>query len=206
MKCSNVLVLVCALLFFAGCAHRPAPQPTGDWSERQLQLEQLTRWEVAGKLGVRVPGDNGSATLRWRQVNADYTLDLSGPLGSGRVAITGKPGRVTLLQAGEEPVSATTAEELILYSTGWTIPVAQLTYWVRALPAPNEEIILYEKNAADQLTLLEQAGWRIRYSDYQTVRGGKHNVLLPNRVVAEYDDVRLTLVIREWQLSGARRQ
>ena len=209
-----------AFLLLAGCAHQPEQMPIGDWSERQAQLDKLNHWQVTGKLGVRIPGDNGSANLRWRQENKHYNIDLSGPLGSGRVAISGQPGQVNMQQAGEQPLSATTAEELILYSTGWTIPVAQLVYWVRALPAPEQKVTHWEKNELDQITLLEQAGWRVQYSQYQPVSTGvtisgttsgsnageQQYILLPGRVIAEYGDVRLTLVIREWLLEDGKEE
>lgn len=198
------VALVVALLVLVGCVHQPQI-PLGSWNERQAQLEKLSHWQVTGKLGVRVPGDSGSANLRWRQLDTHYTIDLSGPLGSGRVFIDGQPGEVSLQQAGEPPHTAATAEELIHYSTGWTIPVTQLIYWVRALPAPKQKVTHWEKNAEDQLTLLEQAGWRIQYSQYEAVTSaaGDESFLLPRRVVAEYGDARLTLVIREWALDRA---
>lgn len=215
-------VLLLSFLLLAGCVHQPRQVPVGDWSERQAQLDKLTHWQVTGKLGVRIPGDNGSANLRWSQEDKHYNIDLSGPLGSGRVAIRGQPGQVHMQQAGEQPLSATTAEELIFYSTGWTIPVAQLVYWVRALPAPQETVTHWEKNELNQVTLLEQAGWRVQYSQYQpvsTISGSntpgsgtsenstsveQQHVLLPGRVIAEYGDVRLTLVIREWLLEEGK--
>lgn len=206
-------LLLLSFLLLAGCAHQPEQMPIGDWGERQAQLDKLNHWQVTGKLGVRIPGDNGSANLRWRQEDKHYNIDLSGPLGSGRVAISGQPGQVDMQQAGEQPLSATTAEELILYSTGWTIPVAQLVYWVRALPAPEQKVTHWEKNELDQITLLEQAGWRVRYSQYQPVSttsgsgtSGELHVLLPGRVIAEYGDVRLTLVIREWLLEDEKEE
>lgn len=213
-------LLLLAFLLLAGCAHQPEHVLIGDWSERQAQLDKLNHWQVTGKLGVRIPGDNGSANLRWRQKDEHYDIDLSGPLGSGRVAIAGQPGQVNMQQAGEPPLSATTAEELILYSTGWTIPVTQMVYWVRALPAPHQQVTRWEKNEFDQITLLEQAGWRIQYSDYQPVSttsgsttsgsgtsgNSAAHVLLPRRVIAQHKDVRLTLVIREWLLAAGKEE
>lgn len=203
----NVRLGVCllGLLLIAGCAHQRPPQPSGSWIERQHQLEHLDHWQVTGKLGVRIPGDNGSATLRWRQIQTNYTIDLSGPLGSGRVSISGKPGEVVLAQGNETPMAAATAEELIFASTGWTIPVTQLTYWIRALPAPDgQPVQRWQENELNQLALLEQAGWRLHYSQYQTVtsRHGDSQVILPGRIVAEYGDIRLTLVIRQWDLAA----
>jgi outer membrane lipoprotein LolB len=192
------------ILLLAGCVNQPSRIPMGNWDERQALLETFDHWQISGKLGVRVPKDSGSANLRWQQTQREYTLDLSGPLGSGRALITGKPGHVSLQQPGQPNLTAKTPEELILQSTGWQIPVTQLTFWVRALPNPKQPITHWEKNELNQLTRLEQDGWRIQYSQYQTIISTTgEQTLLPGRVVAEYNDARLTLVIREWQLDKA---
>lgn len=189
------------LLLLSGCATQPL-LPSGTWAERQTHLEQLDDWRLTGKLGVRIPGENGSATLRWRQTPNDYTLDLSGPFGSGRLLIEGQPGAVTLYQGNEPPLTASTAEELIFLSTQWTIPVTHLTWWVRALPAPRLKITQGETNAQGHLTTLEQAGWRLQYSQYQPVASANGNLLMPGKILAEYGDIRLTLIIREWHLGA----
>jgi outer membrane lipoprotein LolB len=192
------LGLLC-LLALSGCVQQPR-LPIADWDARQTQLEQIRHWQVTGKLGVRVPGDNGSASLHWQQVAEEFTLDLSGPLGSRRMNIQGAPGQVRLLESGSAPRTAATAEELIYQSSGWTLPVSHLVYWVRALPAPRHKITHWEQNPLNQLSQLEQAGWRIQYSNYQMVTHAGGELVLPGRVLAEYGDIRLTLVIREWQL------
>lgn len=190
------------LLLLTGCASQPL-LTSGSWNERQAQLEQINDWRLTGKLGVRIPGDNGSATLRWRQASHDYTIDLSGPLGSGRLLIEGQPGNVTLHQGGEPPLTARTAEELIFLSTNWTIPVTHLTWWVRALPAPRQKVTHWETNDQGHITTLEQAGWRLHYSQYQAVANPAGNLMMPGRIIAEYGDIRLTLIIRDWQLGAA---
>lgn len=196
------LTVLLLLIAVSGCVHR-APQPIDDWTQHQAQVLKLSRWNLTGKLGVRIPGDNGSATLRWHNANKNYTLDLSGPFGQGRLLITGKPGRVKLEQGGEAPLMADSAETLIHQTTGWTLPVAQLAYWVRGIPAPQQPVTWLEKNPEGLLGILDQAGWRVRYSNYSSVPvTDKNNVQLPGRIVAEYGDIRLTLIIRQWQLDN----
>lgn len=197
---SSLCLLLLAVIL-AGCVHRPSQLPMGNWNERQARLANFDDWQVTGKLGVRLPKDSGSANLRWQQIRQDYTLDLSGPLGSGRTIIQGRPGQVSMQQAGEPDVTAETPEALLLQRTGWQIPVTQLAYWVRALPNPKQPITHWEKNDAKQLILLEQDGWQIHYSQYELIRSATgEEILLPKRVVANYDSARLTFVIREWQL------
>lgn len=193
------LALPLLLLLTVGCAHRTPLAPT-DWDSQQSQLERIYHWQVKGKLGVRIPGDNGSANLHWQQQGDEFSLDLAGPLGSRRVSIQGHPGEVSLRESGGDVRSASSAEDLILQSLGWTLPVSHLSYWVRGLPAPKQRIHHREYNDSRRLSLLEQAGWRIHYSNYQSVSHVQGELALPGKIVAEYKEVRLTLVIRDWQL------
>jgi len=193
------LALLLILLATFGCAHRAPLAPT-DWDSRQTQLERIHHWHMKGKLGVRIPGDNGSANLHWQQQGDEFSLDLTGPLGSRRVSIQGHPGEVSLRESSGHVRSASSAEDLIQQSLGWTLPVSQLSYWVRGLPAPRQRIQHREYNDSGQFSLLEQAGWRIHYSNYQPVNHAQNELALPGKIVAEYKEVRLTLVIRNWQL------
>jgi outer membrane lipoprotein LolB len=199
------LALVLLLLFAVGCAHRLPPE-TSPWQNRQAQLEAIHQWQLKGKLGVRVPGDNGSANLHWQQIDESFALDLAGPLGSKRVRIEGRPGEVSLQESGGQVRRAGSAEQLLLQSLGWTLPLSHLGYWVRGLPAPEIDIDNLQHNETNQPSLLEQAGWRIHYSNYQNFVHARGQVALPGKILAEYthEDIRLTLVIRDWQLGPAQ--
>lgn len=189
------------ILLLGGCAHQPGQLPAQDWQERYQQLAALPDWQVSGKLGVRIPGDNGSASLHWHQQHSNYSIDLSGPMGSNRFSIKGNDHQVTLLRSGQPPQVAHSAEDLILANTGWTIPVAELAWWVRALPAPDQPIDRQQRDESRQLLSLEQSGWLIEYSNYRVLPHPQHStpLVMPGRIVASWGDIRLTLVIRDWQ-------
>ncbi|HWV15093.1 MAG TPA: lipoprotein insertase outer membrane protein LolB [Cellvibrio sp.] len=199
MRLLSFSLLLLALL--SGCAQQPQkvqpPLNKEDWAKRQEQILNIRHWQATGKLGVKVPNDGGSASINWQQHNSDYQIDLNGPLGLGKMTINGKPDEVSLIQGGKPPQSARTAEELLLKNTGWRIPVAQLAYWVRGLPAPKAKVTDYAFNEQGGLSELQQAGWKISYGDYLQTSA---NIPLPGRITAEFNEVRLTLVIREWQI------
>lgn len=192
-------------LLFSGCAHQlpKAPLISEDWPRHQAQIESLSHWQAVGKLGVKVPNDGGSANLRWQQQTNDYQIDLNGPFGSGKMTIAGSPANVTLTEIGKNPQTAKTAEELIRKNTGWNIPVTQLAFWVRGLPAPNTRIAHFAPNAQGLIGELEQLGWKVTYGDYLSVTNNAETIAMPGRITAEYQDVRLTLVIREWTFNPA---
>lgn len=192
-------LMLLAFLLASGCAHRSLTPPQ-DVLEHQRQLQAIGDWQLAGKLGIRTADDSGSASVKWQQQPNTYQINLSGPLGQKSMIITGSPGKVRLEQTGEPPQEAKTAEALIKKTAGWTLPVAQLAYWVRGVPAPKLRITHLHQNDNGLIEQLNQGGWAISYSNYRDQTFNGTNMPLPGKIIAEYQDVRLTLVIRTWRL------
>lgn len=200
-----LLRLICIGLLLSGCAHKlpKAPLISEDWPKHQTQVDALGKWQAIGKLGVKVPNDGGSMNLRWQQQPGEFTIDFTGPFGQNLLGIAGHQDQVTLSEPGKAPITAKTAEELIRRNTGWTIPVAQLAYWVRGLPAPTAKVTSFTPNAQGLIGELEQLGWKVTYSEYLSVNTSMGTLAMPGRITAEFKDIKLTLVTREWQMEPA---
>lgn len=194
--------LLILLFLTAACAHRPSITPPETLQKHQQLLQSVSNWEIYGKLGVRTPSDSGSASLKWAQQAARYQLNLSGPLGQKRVIITGAPGRVQLEQSGEPALQAKTPEALIKKQLGWTLPVTQLAYWVRGIPAPSGRITQLTQNDQGLIAQLHQGNWSLTYSNYSDQLVDGQTIALPGKVTAEYGEVRLVLAIRQWRLGA----
>lgn len=202
------LIKYCALIATAlsviACVHQPGVTPPPNLRAHQQELQTINNWQLNGKLGIRTPDDSGSASLKWVQQETNYQLNLSGPLGQKRMIITGQPGKVRMEQTGEPAYEAETPEELIEEQLGWTLPVTQLAYWVRGVPAPKGRITRLEQSGDGLIALLQQGEWLITYSNYSDQTFNDKNLALPGRIIAEYQGVRLTLVIRQWQLGPSK--
>ena len=203
-RLTRYCLIICIALLTAACAHKPGVTPPENLREHQRQLQAIAEWQLQGKLGIRTPDENGSASLKWTQEMANYQLNLSGPLGQKRMIITGTPGKVQLEQTGEPAQEAKSPEALIKKQLGWTLPVTQLAYWVRGVPAPSGRINHIEQNSDGLIAQLQQGGWLISYSNYQDQPFNHSTLAMPGRITAEYEDVRLILVIREWQLGAVK--
>jgi len=73
---------------------------------------------------------------------------------------------------------------------------------VRGLPDPNTKVIHFTPNAQGLIGELEQLGWKVSYGDYLNASTSETSIPMPGRIIAEYKDVRLTLVVREWSLEA----
>jgi outer membrane lipoprotein LolB len=194
------VLLMGSLLLLAACSHQPRQPSTPINPEQQAALDRITHWAFSGKFAFRAPNDNGTATIEWRHADVSYHIQLSGPLGQKRTRIIGTPTTVRLEQAGVAPQEAATPEQLLEEQLGWTLPLTQLTYWVRGLPEPNKRVTASQLNEQGLLAHLQQGGWDIHYPRYSHLMAGNQRVWLPTKIEAAYGEIRLTLIIRQWQL------
>lgn len=182
-----------ACLFLMACA-TPGPAPSPDFQDLQRQLQAMESWQVEGKIGLRRQGKGNSALLSWQQDADRYKIRLSGPLGIGTVTIEGDDTGVEVRNK-QGVFHAPSPEQLMLEQTGWHIPLSQLRYWARGLPAvdlPLDE----ERIEGGRLQWLVQGGWDIEYRDYQRV----DNLWLPSRITLSRPETTLTLLLKRWQL------
>jgi len=187
--------LLCLLL--AGCAGTPrmdAPV-NDDWQARRALLEALTRWEFTGRIGVRDDKESHSSRIRWQQQDERYVINLWGTLNAGATEITGRPGEVVLEQEGKTPLTASSAEALVYDQLGYELPVAQLSYWIKGMPAPGG-LSSPSFNAENHLIGLEQDGWRVQYLGYTNYATES----LPTRIRIEKPPLRLDFVRLDWTL------
>lgn len=192
----RLLVFGSLVLLIAGCARAPL-SPVENFERYQRQLASIEDWQLRGKMNLRVPGDSETVRVSWDNEPDGYDIRLSGALGMGATWIRGDRKSVRLEQSGEQPVVAATPEELVYTQLGREIPISELRYWVRGLPAPDPRPSQMGFTPAGVLSHLEQSGWSLQYSDYRPV--GPWN--LPGKILATRDDLRLTLLVSDWSLT-----
>lgn len=195
----RTLVMLSLSISLSACFTFTQPEiPTGEgdpalWERHQLQASQLTSWSISGKMAIRHSQQSGSGTLNWKQQQNEFDIHFSGPLGQGTVRLIGQPGFVELT-TNQLQASAASAELLMLEQLGWSVPLEQLLWWIRGLPAPDSpfQIMLNDHSLAYQI---DQSGWRLNYLNYQT---GAEGYPLPQRIKVYGPELELTLFIRQW--------
>jgi len=209
-------------LFLHACVNQGLQSPAPVSAERTV--EDISHWQFKGKLGIRATLADGqklreSANLSWNQTDQHYALFLSGPFGQGATRIKGNPDRMSIQQGGQKH-SARDAEQLLEQTLGFPLPINALPYWVKGLPLPGTEFNTQTEtqleasnppgnaiptgidNQGSAIAVgqrpqqLQQAGWTINYARYQDVQ----HLRLPGKITLSRDQVRLTLIIKQWTL------
>lgn len=198
---NGVLVTLMASALLSGCVSMSTPnQGTGSFhteavAQRQAQLEGIKSWNASGAISIQ-QAQQSPVIMRydWQQMGSyNYRINLAASLNLGAVSIIGQPNRVTLQKGSEPPVSAPTAEALMKKSLGWSLPVPSLWYWARGLPAPGAaQVTKYDQYG--HLTELQQNGWHVQYTGYQTVKG----IDLPQTIELHRADITAKIVVKQW--------
>jgi outer membrane lipoprotein LolB len=193
-KSKNALLPLVVALISACAAPGGIRLPElGDWESRQAILAGVDEWEFAGRIGVSAGDEGFNGQLRWRQDGIVYRARISGPLGVGTVFINGDGGELTVTDNDGYVTELQDAEAELRQMYGWTIPVTSLRFWALGIPDPG---IPAETEFGDdgQLARLHQSNWQVDFTQYR--EGGGQ--LLPRRLNAVNDDVKVRLVIDNW--------
>lgn len=163
--------------------------------EQAKQTASISSWELSGAMAARGKKKSWTASVNWLQNGpGSYQIRLFGPLGSGTVMIDKKGGVVTL-RDGPKRVSSSSADALLQKETGVGLPVANLYYWVRGLPAPGA-VQTAQRDPQNRLVLLRQSGYTIQYLGYSAV--GK--AALPSQIRLQGNNIFIKMVIKKWRV------
>lgn len=192
----NALAIVVASALISACAAPRMDAPVNEnWQARRNVLAAITTWEFTGRIGVRDEQEAHSSRIRWRQQDNDYVINLWGTLNAGATEITGSPKLVTLQQEGKAALVAATPEELVEEQLGYELPVSQLSYWIKGIPAPGS-FGAPSFNEENHLIALQQDGWTVQYMAYTNY----DTESLPTRIRIEKAPLRLDFVRLDWTL------
>ncbi len=183
-------VFAALVLLLSGCQSLPT---TKDLADAQ-RPSYLRSWQAQGKISLRQDSERTNASFRWRQHSDNYIINLHGPFGQGATELRRTNKGVILENAEVGRVQADTAEELMLQMAGWQVPVSGLRHWITGMPTPDTEVEIQSVDDSGWPAVIVQDGWTIEFKERKNFQG----YALPSRVDAYRDDIRVTLVARDW--------
>lgn len=161
--------------------------------QRKAKTATISSWEIRGAMAAKNKNKGWSAALNWKQSGPGaYHIRLMGPLGSGTVLID-KKGDTIAYQDGSKKITSHDADKLLAEQTGIRLPVNNLYYWVRGLPAPGP-VQGERRDEYNHLVQLKQSGYTINFTKYTSVKG----IDLPSMIRLEGNGAMVKVVIQNW--------
>lgn len=177
-------------MIMSACSFAPV-EPEVHYSKHVREhLYKLERWSFEGRLALTGKNDSWSASINWGHRADDEKIKLSGPLGQGATIIELTGDLVTIDRGDGKAQSSTQPEAFINQQLGMFVPVHSLRYWVIGLPAPTNSFV-------ETANGFKQAGWLIEYKQMQSV----DNQPMPHKITVSNEQVKLKLVIDQWDLN-----
>lgn len=188
------------IFLFTGCttlqpALPPAQNKMISKETRNRTLSTIQNWNLAGLIAIRQKNQGGSANLQWSQMGKNYHIRAFGPLGTHSFELSGYPGFAELATANGKRLSAPSPEVILQHETGWALPVSEMYYWIRGLPAPDKPAETHF-DRYHHLAELNQAGWSIHYLNYTSVKG----IDVPSKIFMYYPELAVKIVISQWNI------
>ncbi|WP_416885363.1 lipoprotein insertase outer membrane protein LolB [Marinospirillum sp.] len=180
------LLISLILLLLSGCATQITPlSPAPHATEPNAAL---WHWQLQARTALSHGNERQTANLDWQQQGPNYQLRLFGPFGQGAAYLSGAPFLVTLTLSNGEQHQAATPEQLLARELNWPLPLSNLVYWVRGLPAPGP----YRRLEDQQI---EQDGWQIQWSRFSQ----QGDWQLPGLIDLHNPPLSIRMAIHTWQ-------
>ena len=189
------------LLALAGCRTTQVPAPIigpgpgAPWAEQRDALAKVTHYTLGGRVAVAANGQGFSGALRYQQQQerrADLAID--GPLGMGGVRVSVDGDQVGISNSRGESFDGPAARAELEQRLGFTLPLAELRWWLLGLPAPGEAA-LEQDPVTGEIRAFQQNGWRVAID----ARAAAMGFALPQRLVVARDGARMKVLIETWQ-------
>jgi outer membrane lipoprotein LolB len=184
--------LLILVVFLSACVSLPKLPPS--------PASQLDAWRLKGRIAISTDSENWTASVYWQQQDSTYQLRLNMPLGQGALLLEGDEKGVIMRTADNKTYKAANADALMSDVLKLDLPVTNLRFWIRGLPAPHSAPDRYLLNDKKQLRHLQQDGWFITYLHYVNVEG----IVLPKKMFLENQSIKVKIAILEWAINPAK--
>ncbi|MCP4696086.1 MAG: outer membrane lipoprotein LolB [Gammaproteobacteria bacterium] len=185
------------VLLLSACATIRAPDETTKplWEAQRQQAAAIKTWRINGSIAIHSEEEHWSARMNWRQQEDFYQLRFHAPLGQGAMMLKGDADGVMLRTSEGETFRAATPDALLRETLNLSMPLHNLHFWIRGLPAPAPVPLLLEVDENGYLRKLQQAEWDMEYISYTKT----HGIWLPRKLKLNHEEFSVKIVISAWQ-------
>ncbi|MCG6936648.1 MAG: lipoprotein insertase outer membrane protein LolB [Gammaproteobacteria bacterium] len=178
---------------------RKITEPAG-WAAEQHKRQQISIWEIRGRLGVQTASNGGSMDIIWKESNEEFSIRLIAPMGAGSHLIQGNDQFAEILFPDGQRKVVNNVDDVLATVLDVDLPVSAIKDWVRGLPARSLPIEKISWNKQGLLDRVKQAGWNVEMNKYLG-----NTILMPHAIYVNRDnddelDVRLAL--RQWLIDN----
>ncbi len=167
------LLISLSALALASCTQKNAREV--DVSEslayQQQSVGGASRFHVRGRIAISQrmgnDSDGGNGSFEWEQRELVSRFSLSAPLSNQTWTLEGMPGSYVLTDSKGKQMQNSRADYLIDQASGWRIPVAELQYWLHALPNPELPVESQAFNRNGTPKQFQQSGWLVSFERFE---------------------------------------
>lgn len=202
----SLFVLIFSGFLISGCTYFvPTPQPvaptsfqTQSWEKRETDLNALVEWTIRGAFSFDEQGGKPRmASYTWEQHGQTYTIYIHAALNLYGAVIKGSPTEVQLFRGSSKPVTANSPESLMQSQLGYSLPISDLQYWIRGLPAISKHSATYDNWG--HISTLKQDGWTVHFDRYRSISNEPFkNVDVPRLLEMSNGNINLRIAIINW--------
>jgi outer membrane lipoprotein LolB len=165
---------------------------TSNWKIHQASIFPHSKWQAVAKISVQSPKYSGSVRLNWKQLDENFSIILTGPLGLQNMLMTGDSDEAVIHYQGKTKVGS--PNKLIKEIIGIPFQINALAYWLRGIPYPNliqTNLLIYPEGQAHKF---EQAGWSLEFDKYKQTPLGN----MPRKILGSKKGQSFKLIISQW--------
>jgi outer membrane lipoprotein LolB len=152
-------------------------------------------FETQGRVYVRYGAQAFSGSLRWQHEPYADQVWLGGPLGQTAAHIVRDSGGAVLTTADQKVYRSTSIEALTREGLGWTLPLADLSYYVLGIVPADAEVL--ERGSGGRPVRATREGWMVRWAPLGDERDGA-----AQRIELTKDEVEIRFVVDKLDRGG----
>lgn len=171
-----------------------------NWAEEKRKRQQLSKWEIRGRLGIQTETNGGTMDIIWKQADNEYSIRLIAAMGAGTYLIQGDEQFAEIRFPDGDKRIIDDVDDVFSTALELDLPVSAVQDWVRGLPAEKLSAGKIKWNKQGLIDSIEQSGWRVEMKKY-----AGSGVAMPHDLHLTHnddDDVSIRFLFRQWLIDN----